>query len=263
MASQHNGEFLRRGVYKSNFLGTATFIGLRALDPFLQYQILANGLGTSIISKLGLSTLPFFGISSFTDLPLSRQILLGMAVGSTVKQIYWLLVLSNEEFVPKTAAAVSFYNTFVNSFNSLLLVTTATSAALYGPLVQIPGTQQSISLPVAIGAVMFVVGILTETVAEFQRKQFKDDPANKGKICASGLWGMARHINYGGYAIWRSGYTLAAGSWPAAAVMAAWQAWTFIKMSIPELDSYLATRYDDQWKKYKADVPYVLFPGIY
>jgi protein-S-isoprenylcysteine O-methyltransferase Ste14 len=265
MASQHKGSSgpIRRGVYRFNLLGTATFIGLRSLDIFIQYQILAHGWGTAFLHKLGLSTLPFSDIHSFTDLPLPRKILLAMAAGSTLKHIIWLLFISKEEMIPKTAVGVSIYNSLINSFNSLLFVTTASSGALYGPSVQIPGTRQTVSLPVAIGTVLYVIGIVTETVSEIQRKRFKDDPANKGKICTVGLWGWARHINYGAYALWRTAYSLAAGGWPAAALMGAWQAWSFAKLSVPELEEYMRTRYGEQWKKYKADVPHMLFPGIY
>ncbi|KAI7642318.1 hypothetical protein KC318_g21520, partial [Hortaea werneckii] len=34
---------VRRGVKQSNYLGTATFLGFRAADPFLQYGILSKG----------------------------------------------------------------------------------------------------------------------------------------------------------------------------------------------------------------------------
>jgi len=33
--------------------------------------------------------------------------------------------------------------------------------------------------------------------------------------------------------------------------------------SIPEVDDYMDGRYDEQWKKYKKDVPYALLPGVY
>lgn len=256
-------DLIRRGVYQPNPAGSAIFIGLRTLDPFIQYQLLANGYGASLLTKLGLHALPSFGLLSLSHLPLPSQILLSMSAVATTKHVFWLLLLSKEEFTPALAGSVGIYNGLMNTINSLLLVATASSAALVTPSVQIPGTLQSVSLPIAVGVALFTVGILTETVAEVQRKTFKDGPANKGKICTTGLWGWARHINYGGYALWRTGYALAAGSWPAAVVIAAWHAWTFGAMSIPEIDGYMGKRYAEQWKKYRADVPYVLLPGIY
>lgn len=261
MPSDHQNEFLRRGCYASNPLGTATFIGLRSLDPYLQYQILTHG--SAIVPKLGPTALPSLGASSLANLPLPSRFLVAMSAGSTIKQVFWLLYLSKEEFVPPTAIAVSIYNSLVNSVMSLLLVTAASSAALSTPLVRIPGTTQPVSLPIILGTAMYAVGIATETVAELQRKRFKDDPANKGKVCTRGLWGWARHVNYGAYTVWHIGYALAAGSWPAAALVAVWHGWYFVKMSIPELDDYMEGRYSEQWKKYKKDVPYMLFPGVF
>jgi protein-S-isoprenylcysteine O-methyltransferase Ste14 len=265
-------DLISRGVYKSNPLGTATFIGLRALDPLLQYEILARGLGAGLLSAVGLATLPLGttglipggALLDRLGLPLPRLIVLGMAVGSTVKQVFWLTYLSREEFPPAAAVAVSLYNSFVNSANSILAVTAATTAALaYGPDIPVPGTGRAVSLPVAVGAVMYIVGMAVETVAEIQRKRFKDRPENKGKICRTGLWKLASHINYGGYAVWRTGYTLAAGGWPAALVMGAFQSYDFATRSVAVMDDYMVSKYGEQWKEYKAEVPWVLFPGLY
>jgi len=260
MASDHK-EFIQRGSYGVNPRGTATFVGLRSLDPFLQYQILTHG--SAIVSKLGLTSLPSLSGLSLANLPLPSQILLAMSAGSTLKHVFWVLYLSKERMIPGTAIGVGIYNSVVNSLMSLLLVTTATSAVLASPSVAIPGTSQTLSLPIVLGTAMFAAGIVAETVAEIQRKRFKDDPANKGKICTTGLWSWVRHPNYGAYTLWRMGYALAAGSWPAAALVAAWHGYTFVAMSIPELDGYMQGRYDEQWKRYKKDVPYLLFPGIF
>ncbi|KAK3687434.1 hypothetical protein B0T22DRAFT_478754 [Podospora appendiculata] len=278
---KHTGlgkDLIQRGVYKSNPLGTATFIGLRSLDPFLQYQILAHGWGSSLLTKLGLSTIPLYAsgtpvatmmhetgirLLDSLNLPLPRLILLAMATGSTLKQIFWLTCTSKEEFPPRAAATVSAYNTFVNSLASMLLISTATSAALSTPLVTIPGTSLSVSLPTAVGAAMYAVGMALETVPEIQRRRFKDAPENRGRICDAGPWGWARHINYGGYTIWRTGYAVAAGGWTAGAVVAAWHLWTFAFRSIGLMDEYMSGRYAERWAQYKKDVPWLLFPGIY
>lgn len=264
-------DLITRGVYKSNPLGTATFVGLRVLDPFLQYQILAGGLGTRVLSALGVAALPLSAAAASSgalldclDLPLPRLILLGMAAGSTAKQVFWITYLSREEFPPGAAVAVSVYNTVVNSANSLLAIAAASTAALaYGPDVPVPWTGRAVSLPVAVGAAMYAVGMVVETVAELQRKRFKDDAANEGKVCRTGLWGLATNINYGGYALWRTGYTLAAGGWPAALVMGSFQMFDFASRSVVVMNQYMESKYGEQWRSYKADVPWVLLPGLY
>lgn len=47
-----------------------------------------------------------------------------------------------------------------------------------------------------IGAVMWLISITGEGVSDWQLKQFKKNPANKGKVCQYGLWNYSRHPNY-------------------------------------------------------------------
>lgn len=267
-------DLIRRGVKQSSPLGTAAFVGLRGLDPLLQYQILAHGLGTGFLSRLGLSTVHLSaavitrtGIKLIDQLglPLERLILLGMAVGSAAKQIFWLTFLSQEEFPVKSAVLVSVYNTFCNSLNSLLLLTAATSAALSTRpfTVPVPGSRSRLSLPVVLGTVMYICGMILETGSEMQRKSFKSKPENKGKLCREGMWAWARHINYGGYTLWRGGYALAAGGWVAGGLMASLQAWQFTQSGMISLDYYMSRRYKDQWGRYKEDVTWRLLPGVF
>lgn len=268
------GDLIARGVKRPSPLGTATFIGLRALDPLLQYRILAHGLGTGFLARLGISTIPLsatvitrtgFKVMDQLGLPLERLILLGMAVGSAAKQIFWVSYLSQEEFQTKPAIIVSAFNSFCNSANSLLLLMAATSAALSTKpkTVPVPGTRARLSLPVAVGTALYIVGILLETASEVQRKRFKDNPEHKGKLCREGLWSWARHINYTGYAMWRGGYALAAGGWVAGLAVVSFHAHNFIGNGIVSLDYYMSRRYKDQWGRYKEDVKWKLLPGLY
>ncbi|KAK0643809.1 hypothetical protein B0T16DRAFT_416659 [Cercophora newfieldiana] len=280
---------IHRGNYNPNPLGTTTFIGLRTLDPLLQYNLLAHGWGASLLSSLHLPSLPLHAhppsdylsypslpkdsahiltaleTVSPSDLPISRLVLLLMSTGSTLKQIYWLLRLSHEEFTPSTAISVAGYNTVVNTLASLLLLCPSTSSALAsGPKIPLPGRDNlALSLPTAVGIVLYAVGISLETISEVQRERFKRDARNKGKIITTGLWGWARHINYGGYTLWRTGYGLAAGGWVAGGLVAAWHAWIFVRSSVPELRGYMMGKYKEQWVKYEEKVKWVLIPGVY
>jgi steroid 5-alpha reductase family enzyme len=47
-----------------------------------------------------------------------------------------------------------------------------------------------------IGALMWLISIIGEGVADFQLKQFKKNSENKGKVCDLGLWHYSRHPNY-------------------------------------------------------------------
>ena len=47
-----------------------------------------------------------------------------------------------------------------------------------------------------IGAGMWLLSIIGEGLSDWQLKQFKKDPANKGNVCESGFWNYSRHPNY-------------------------------------------------------------------
>ncbi|KAL1302979.1 hypothetical protein AAFC00_003296 [Neodothiora populina] len=258
---QKHHRLVQRGIKEPSPLGTGLFVGLRSLDPFLQYGILDRGVGASLLHKAGIRTLsqgPPITTNTIIDrLGMSpyRLILLAMSVGSSLKQNYWLLSISQEEFPASTALTVSLFNSVWNSINSFLFICSATSASTNGE--HFPQT------PLIVGSTLFVLGGFTETFSEWQRKHFKQDPSNKGKVFDRGLFGLARHINYGGYTLWRTGYALAAGGWVWGAVTAAFFSWNFITEGIPELDDYCSKRYGEKWRQYKEKTPFKLLPYIY
>lgn len=46
------------------------------------------------------------------------------------------------------------------------------------------------------GFALWLISVIGEATADAQLAAFKKDPANKGKICDTGLWGYSRHPNY-------------------------------------------------------------------
>jgi steroid 5-alpha reductase family enzyme len=47
-----------------------------------------------------------------------------------------------------------------------------------------------------LGAMILLIGIGGEALADAQLKRFRLDPANKGRVCDVGLWRWSRHPNY-------------------------------------------------------------------
>jgi steroid 5-alpha reductase family enzyme len=46
------------------------------------------------------------------------------------------------------------------------------------------------------GALLLIVAVIGEAVADGQLRAFRHNPANRRRVCAAGLWGLSRHPNY-------------------------------------------------------------------
>jgi steroid 5-alpha reductase family enzyme len=63
-----------------------------------------------------------------------------------------------------------------------------------------------------LGAAVWLVGFLFESVADWQLFRFKADPENRGKVMDRGLWRYSRHPNYFGEClIWWGLFLIALG----------------------------------------------------
>lgn len=298
-------DLIRRGEKKPTLSGTLTFIGLRAADIRLQHALLSpgpRGLGVRLLTSLGictvftdmetaemivppdlkspivlfalthpsLSPLQSFKLRWLTKFTPVSFILLLMSVGSAAKQIYWHLALSQDSFPASAAVAVSAYNTFVNSANSLLFLAVGTTSLLSRPRLSFftepPYKYNGIlvlPLSTIVGVLLYVAGMTIETVSERQRAAFKSRAENKGKVCMEGLWRWARHINYFGYALWRGGYCMVGAGWIGGLIMGLSQGWDLSQRAVAVQDDYCSHRYKEQWVRFKQEVPYRIIPGIY
>jgi steroid 5-alpha reductase family enzyme len=64
-----------------------------------------------------------------------------------------------------------------------------------------------------VGATLAVIGILFETVGDWQLARFKNDAANRERVLDTGLWRFTRHPNYfGDCCVWWGLYLIAAES---------------------------------------------------
>jgi steroid 5-alpha reductase family enzyme len=65
-----------------------------------------------------------------------------------------------------------------------------------------------------LGLVVWAVGMVFETVGDWQLARFKKNPDNQGKVMDRGLWRYTRHPNYFGDAcVWWGIWIVAASSW--------------------------------------------------
>jgi steroid 5-alpha reductase family enzyme len=66
-----------------------------------------------------------------------------------------------------------------------------------------------------VGIAIWVVGVLFESIGDWQMERFRSDPSNKGKVIDIGLWRYTRHPNYFGDAcVWWGIFLVAAEHWP-------------------------------------------------
>lgn len=108
---------------------------------------------------------------------------------------------------------------------------------------------------------LFVLGALFNTGAELQRKRFKENPANKGRLYTRGLFALVRHPNYLGDVLWALGWALMTRDIWALCIPAVAAA-AFIFIFIPQLSAYLAGRYGTQYESWAGRTKR-LIPFIY
>jgi steroid 5-alpha reductase family enzyme len=66
-----------------------------------------------------------------------------------------------------------------------------------------------------VGLLVWLLGVVFESVGDKQLKDFKADGANKGKVMDRGLWSWTRHPNYfGDSCVWWGIWLVAASAWP-------------------------------------------------
>ena len=59
-------------------------------------------------------------------------------------------------------------------------------------------TKMAIDIFAIVGTLIWIIGFSIEVIADQQKTNFKDDPANKDNFITVGLWSWSRHPNYFG-----------------------------------------------------------------
>ena len=105
----------------------------------------------------------------------------------------------------------------------------------------------------AAGLALWLAGFVFESVGDRQLRQFRSQPANKGKLITTGLWKYSRHPNYFGEATqWWGIYIMAvsagSGYWLVASPLVITLFLLFVS-GVPLLEKKYAGRPD--WEEYK------------
>jgi steroid 5-alpha reductase family enzyme len=102
------------------------------------------------------------------------------------------------------------------SFFQVFLLQGVIMWAVAAPLVAAQFASSGLGILPILGMLLWLVGFIFEAGGDWQLARFKADPANKGKLLTTGLWGLTRHPNYFGDAVQWWGFwlfALAAGGW--------------------------------------------------
>ena len=119
----------------------------------------------------------------------------------------------------------------------------------------------------ALGVLILAASIFGEGLADRQMKAFKADPANHGKVCDQGLWGISRHPNYLFEGFGWAAYPVMAlgGQWTHPLPWLAWGGTIFMYLllrfatGVPPLEAAMLASKGEAFADYQRRVP-ALFP---
>jgi protein-S-isoprenylcysteine O-methyltransferase Ste14 len=112
-----------------------------------------------------------------------------------------------------------------------------------------------------LAVLIFLLGSYFNSYSELQRHFWKQKPENNGKLYTKGLFTYAMHINYFGDLLWVSGFALITRNLYSISIPLFLLCF-FVFYNIPKLDSYLASRYTNQFSNYRMKTK-KLIPFIY
>lgn len=105
------------------------------------------------------------------------------------------------------------------------------------------------------GATLWLLALAGESLADAQLAAFKRDPANRGRVCATGLWRYSRHPNYFfEWLIWVSFFVFALGSpWGWIAIVGpASMLWLLLRVTgIPMSEEQSVRSRGDAYRRYQ------------
>lgn len=108
--------------------------------------------------------------------------------GADPRYVEWLAKWHN----PIVGFLFSFVWIFIlNGFFSLVMSVASST-------VNVAVIQPSLGWLDMLGATMWIIGFMYESVSDMQLHTFMSDPNNKGHLCQQGLWRYSRHPNYFG-----------------------------------------------------------------
>lgn len=123
----------------------------------------------------------------------------------------------------------------------------------------------SLDLQDAAGVLIFVVGLAGGALADRQLRSFARDPAHRGRVCDTGLWGWSRHPNYFFECVLWCAYpviAIAAAGYPLGWIALAAPAFMTLLLTrvsgIPPLEEHMLAKYGADYRRYQSRVSALL-----
>ncbi|KAF3049593.1 hypothetical protein E8E11_009089 [Didymella keratinophila] len=238
---------VQRGDYSWTLPEPLLFCLGRIASIPLQYAVV-------IYNPFGVSQLPSSNDLSFAPswLPLLEPLTVFLAMTGVLvfKQSIWMFHLCNERMTLQFAL-FGVLADFIYEGICALVFSAAASNPMWRPSF------------LYLGAAVHGFAAAVELAIELQRKAFKDDRKNRGKLCTTGAWGVVRHPNFSMNVVYGAAYGFATGGPLFALFPMAMYLGNFTTNAIPPKEVYLAEKYGEQWEKYCRVVKWKLCPWVY
>jgi protein-S-isoprenylcysteine O-methyltransferase Ste14 len=242
---------IQRGNYNRALAGPLLLVlGHAASIPIQHLLLKTNPFGVHPQPASLALVSPTFWPTTQPALPSLLTVYLGMTAALVLKQAIWAFYVSNE-FMTLQFAIFGVISVILYERICAVVFSLAPINPFWRPEL------------LYTGSVVHVFAVGMELGAELQRKTFKDDARNRGKLCTTGLWGVVRHPNFACNVVYGAAYGVAAGGWLFGMLPLGMYLGNFVGNAIPPKEKYLGGRYGKQWERYVGVVRWVLCPGVY
>ncbi|MBL0188467.1 MAG: DUF1295 domain-containing protein [Candidatus Obscuribacter sp.] len=157
------------------------------------------GVGFALVAAL------YFGVDVFVwqnPVSINKLLLLGMVFAWSLRLTFFLLMRFLRVYPEEDGRYLAFRKAWGDKASQGMFLAFQLQAVLLASLcwpfavvmsndqINYPGNWQFLAICI------FVLALAGEGLADSQLESFKKDPANRGKVCQSGLWQYSRHPNY-------------------------------------------------------------------
>jgi steroid 5-alpha reductase family enzyme len=207
--------------------------------PVVAYQIMNEGFGTKLLSKLT------------TVIPLSpgrKALYMFLNVFYSIRWVFGMMTMNTH-----ITLDVSIFVTVIHMLFREISYIVASMAFF--------GAPYDLTTRGYIAASLMVLGGTMQHGAEAQRWLFKRRAENKGKLHTSGLFGLARGINHTGHVIRDLASCLFAPN--PLLLLYLFADYGLLFGIFPKTVEHTKTKYGEKYEAYAKATPSLLVPGVY